>query len=106
MKMNKKKLKKHLPKQIKKNENLPEDERQFQIEFGNEGKNISQTTKNEIEEANIQGINFIEDDTRYYHNGVFVSYILGFVSSDENSDENEFIYYVVFVNDKNTFLST
>src|SRR5690625_7700249 len=86
MKMNKKKLKKHLPKQIKKNENLPEDERQFQIEFGNEGKNISQTTKNEIEEANIQGINFIEDATRYYPNGVFASHILGFARPNRSEE--------------------
>src|SRR5690625_229293 len=78
-----------LAKAIKENENLPEDERQFQIEYGNEGKNISQTTKNEIEEANIQGINFIEDATRYYPNGVFASHILGFARPDENSDEKE-----------------
>src|SRR5699024_6571267 len=49
-----------LAKAIKENENLPEDDRQFQIEFGNESKNKSQTPKHEIEEAHIQKITFIE----------------------------------------------
>lgn len=93
-----------LAKAIKENENLPEDERQFQIEFGNEGKNISQTTKNEIEEANIQGINFIEDATRYYPNGVFASHILGFARPNEDSDEKEIQGVVGMEKVKNDFL--
>lgn len=84
-----KKAEKRLSEAIKKNEDLPEDERQFQIEFGNEGKNISQITKNEIEEADIPGIYFIEDAIRYYPNGIFASHILGFARPSEDSDDEE-----------------
>ncbi len=81
-----KKTEERLAKAIKENEDLPEDERQFQIEFGNDGNNISQTTKNEIEEADIPGIYFIEDAIRYYPNGVFASHILGFARPSEDSE--------------------
>ena len=84
-----KKAEEKLVKVIGKNEELPLDERQFQIEFGNEGKNISQTTKNKIEEANIPGIYFIEDAIRYYPNGVFASHIIGFARASEDSEDDE-----------------
>src|SRR5699024_1785765 len=93
-----------LAKAITENENIPEDERQCQIEHGNEGKKTSQTTKKEREEANIQGINLIEDATRYYPNGVFASHILGFESPNEDSDEKEIQGVVGMEKVKNDFL--
>lgn len=77
-----------LAKVLKENEKLPEDERQFQIEFGTEGKNISQITKNEIEEAEIPGVNFIEDAIRYYPNGEFASHIIGFARPKEEGNDD------------------
>src|SRR5699024_749342 len=68
--IDKQKAEERLAKEIKENENLPEDERQLKIKLDNESKNISQSTKNEIEHANIQGINFNEDATIYYPNVV------------------------------------
>ncbi|HLQ84176.1 MAG TPA: penicillin-binding protein [Pseudogracilibacillus sp.] len=78
-----------LTKVLQKNEKLPEDERQFQIEFGSKGKNISQTTKNEIDKENIPGIYFMEDSTRYYPNGTFASHIIGFARPDEKTKDNK-----------------
>lgn len=98
------KAEERLAKAIKKNGELPGDERQFQIEFGHEGKNISQTTKNEIEEADIPGIYFIEDVIRYYPNGVFASHILGFARPSEDSDGDEISGVVGMEKVKDDFL--
>ena len=93
-----------LTKVLEENEKLPEDERKFQIEFGNEGKNISQTVKNEIEKANIPGINFIEDATRYYPNGVFASHIIGFARPQEDANDDIIKGVVGMEKVKNDFL--
>src|SRR5690625_2396351 len=48
----------------------------FQVEFGNEGKDLSQEMMEEIAAMEIPGINFIEDSKRYYPNGMFASHII------------------------------
>ncbi len=58
----------------------------FQVEFGNEGKDLSQEMMEEIAAMEIPGINFIEDSKRYYPNGMFASHIIGFA---RNTDEDE-----------------
>ena len=50
----------------------------YQVEFGNIGKGITELTKGEIDELNLQGIDFIRDIKRYYPNGDFASYMLGY----------------------------
>ena len=49
-----------------------------QVEFGNIGKNLTELTKLAIEELNLPGIDFIETVKRYYPNGNFASYIVGY----------------------------
>lgn len=58
----------------------------FQVEFGNEGKDLTQEKMEEITAMEIPGINFIEDSKRYYPNGMFASHIIGFA---RNNDQDE-----------------
>ena len=49
-----------------------------QVEFGNVGKNLTELTKLAIEELDLPGISFTETIKRYYPNGNFASYIVGY----------------------------
>lgn len=49
-----------------------------QVEFGNIGRNITELTKLAIEELDLPGIDFLETEKRYYPNGNFASYIIGY----------------------------
>lgn len=49
-----------------------------QVEFGNIGKNLTELTKLAIENLNLPGISFTETVKRYYPNGDFASYIIGY----------------------------
>lgn len=56
----------------------------FQIEFGKEGKDISESIKDEIMELDdLPGINFMKESKRYYPNNNFASHIIGFVNENE-----------------------
>lgn len=62
----------------------------YQIEFGKAGRDISHETMLAIKEAaekeNVTGLQFIEDKKRFYPNGDFASYLVGFAMREE--DEN------------------
>ena len=64
------------------------DANKYQIEFGSIGKNITEMKKSEIERLNLPGIDFEETYKRYYPNGDFASYILGYAKTNEAKDEN------------------
>ncbi|MDO4962672.1 MAG: penicillin-binding protein [bacterium] len=49
-----------------------------QVEFGTIGKNLTELTKIAIEELDLPGIAFSETVKRYYPNGDFASYIIGY----------------------------
>ncbi len=49
-----------------------------QVEFGTIGKNLTELTKLAIDELNLPGISFTETVKRYYPNGNFGSYIIGY----------------------------
>ena len=65
-----------------------------QVEFGSIGKNLTELTKLSIEELGLPGISFIETEKRYYPNGNFASYVIGYakqytkinISIDESYD--------------------
>src|SRR5690625_4752897 len=65
----------------------------FQVEFGNAGKELTQTERDEIASLELPGINFEEESIRHYPNGMFASHILGFArKQDDNEDaENEIV---------------
>lgn len=50
----------------------------FQVEFGINGRYLSQELRDEIKALKLPGIDFIEEAKRYYPNGMFASHIVGF----------------------------
>ena len=63
------------------------DKGRYQIEFGSVGKNLTEIKKDEIEKLNLPGIDFEESYKRYYPNGDFASYILGYAKTNEYYDK-------------------
>lgn len=63
----------------------------YQIEFGKAGRDINHETMLAIKEAadkeGVTGLQFIEDKKRFYPNGDFASYLIGFAMREE--DENK-----------------
>lgn len=68
---------------IKKRLEEGKEDGKYQVELGNIGKNITELKKSEIEELELDGIDFEEDYKRYYPNGNFASYILGYAKTNE-----------------------
>jgi len=60
----------------------------YQVEFGTGGKNLSQLEMEEIKNLNLPGIGFIKSTKRYYPNGDFASYLLGYTKNKEDDSGN------------------
>ncbi|NYF24137.1 penicillin-binding protein [Sporosarcina sp. JAI121] len=60
----------------------------YQVEFGNAGRDISNETVLAIKKKKLPGVLFIEDKKRYYPNGVFASYLIGFAMKEEDGKGN------------------
>ena len=60
----------------------------YQVEFGTGGKNLSQLEMEAIKNLNLPGIDFIKSTKRYYPNGDFASYLLGYTKNKEDEDGN------------------
>lgn len=56
-----------------------------QVEFGSEGRNLSQTKKLEIEKLKLPGIAFVKSQKRFYSNGVFASHVIGYAQKNEDT---------------------
>ena len=56
----------------------------YQVELGPGGRGITELKKEEIEALNLSGIDFIEDQKRYYPNGDFASYIIGYAKKQDD----------------------
>ena len=63
----------------------------YQVEFGSMGKGLTELTKSAIDELELQGIDFIKDVKRYYPNGDFASYMLGYTVTKEDEEGNSWI---------------
>ena len=59
----------------------------YQVEFGTHGKGLSQLQKEAIEKLDLPGIDFINTAKRYYPNLDFASYTLGYVKTDDETNE-------------------
>ena len=62
----------------------------YQVELGPGGRGISELKKTEIESLNLPGIDFVESHKRFYPNGDFLSYAIGYakdISNDDNKSE-------------------
>lgn len=60
----------------------------YQVELGPGGRGITELTKKEIEKLNLPGIDFVETYKRFYPNGDFASYILGYAKTKEIELDN------------------
>ncbi|KXG10452.1 penicillin-binding protein [Anoxybacillus rupiensis] len=56
-----------------------------QVEFGAQGRNISYELKKKIEALKLPGIGFIRDTKRFYPNGTFASYVIGYAQKEEDT---------------------
>lgn len=59
----------------------------YQVELGPGGRGITELKKEEIEALELPGIDFIENYKRYYPNGDFASYIIGYAKKNEITTE-------------------
>ena len=57
----------------------------YQTEFGTKGKGLNEITKNQIEDLELPGIDFIESFKRYYPKGKFASYVIGYAKESEDT---------------------
>jgi len=55
----------------------------YQVELGPGGRGITELKKEEIEELNLPGIDFLASYKRYYPNGIFSSYNIGYAKTNE-----------------------
>ena len=61
----------------------------YQVEFGKAGRDISHETFLAIKRAEkLPGLLFIEDQKRFYPNGIFASYLIGFAMKEEDDEGN------------------
>lgn len=65
------------------------DQKLYQVELGPGGRGITENTKREIEALGLPGIDFIKSSKRYYQNGDFASYIIGYAKKYTNDDGQE-----------------
>ncbi|MFA5603613.1 MAG: penicillin-binding protein [Bacilli bacterium] len=61
----------------------------YQVELGPGGRDISELKKDEIVNLNLPGIGFVENYKRFYPNGDFASYVLGYAKTYEEIVETE-----------------
>ena len=58
----------------------------YQVELGPGGRGLTELQKEQIEKLKLPGIDFIASSKRYYPNLDFASYVLGYVTSDEEGN--------------------
>ncbi|RJS62104.1 penicillin-binding protein [Bacillus sp. PK3_68] len=67
----------------------------FQVEFGKEGRDLSNSVKKKIEAERLPGIIFLRDSKRFYPNGKFASHLIGFTQKLEEKKGNQVIQRTV-----------
>ena len=58
----------------------------YQVELGPGGRGITELLKDEIDALDLPGIDFIASSKRYYPNGEFLSYSLGYARRNDSGD--------------------
>lgn len=61
----------------------------YQVELGPGGRNLSQLEMEKIKNLNLPGIGFVTNSKRYYPNGDFASYAIGYTVKEEADDGND-----------------
>ena len=60
------------------------NKKQYQVQFGNYGRNITELKKKEIESLGLSGIDFEKTVNRYYPSGNFASYTIGYAKTGDD----------------------
>lgn len=60
----------------------------YQVELGPGGRNITELKKEEIEKLDLPGIDFVESSKRFYPNGDFASYVIGYAKANEHTEDD------------------
>jgi penicillin-binding protein 2B len=60
----------------------------FQVEFGSHGRKLTIDQMEKIKALKLPGIGFFKDSKRYYPNGTFASYVVGFTSHNDQLDKD------------------
>lgn len=60
----------------------------YQVELGPGGRNLSQIQMEKIQALNLPGIDFVASTKRYYPNGDFASYIVGYTVNKTDDNGN------------------
>lgn len=58
----------------------------YQVELGPGGRGITELLKDEIDNLDLPGIDFISSSKRYYPSGDFLSYTIGYAKSNEKHE--------------------
>ncbi|MBE1553560.1 penicillin-binding protein [Sporosarcina limicola] len=61
----------------------------YQVEFGKAGQDISHENVLAIKEKKLPGILLIEEKKRFYPNGIFASYLIGFSMKEKDAEGKE-----------------
>ena len=56
----------------------------YQVELGPKAKGLTELKKEAIEKLNLPGIDFVESIQRYYPNGEFAAYVLGYAKKNDD----------------------
>lgn len=62
----------------------------YQVELGPGGRNLSQIQMETIRDLNLPGIDFIKSSKRYYPNGDYASYMIGYTVNKKNENGNSY----------------
>ena len=60
----------------------------YQVELGSGSRNLSQMQMEEIKKLNLPGIDFVASTKRYYPNGDFASYAIGYTVNEKDKEGN------------------
>ena len=60
-------------------------EGRYQVELGPGGRGITELKKEQIEKLRLPGIDFIESSKRFYPNGDFASYVIGYAKPNDHT---------------------
>ena len=63
----------------------------YQTEFGTVGKGLTENLKRKIEALDLPGIDFVKTSKRYYQNGNFASYIIGYAKTYDTESGPEMV---------------
>lgn len=65
--------------------NNGKENKAYQVEFGNSGKNLSKEVKEQIDALGLPGIEFTQTTNRIYPTGKFASHLIGYALPDQET---------------------